>query len=616
MGINIFQCCKKKNYDNSELILNEQYEIISCIILGNNESYYIGFLCNLQIPKILEIKPFLITTNQNLGKDEIELNQTIKFVTNSEQTPFEIKIDSSRKTYIDEENGITLIEIKYNDGLNFHRFLELNNKKQVEINNNEDSFYLFHYDNKKMVKYKCKIKNTDEGNNCFKYECNCKENEPLEGCPIIKKLQDSYEIIGMHKEINEKKEYIGLFLKNPINKFLEEINKKDIILRYKIEEGTNLRLFGDEFVENNNQICTIFINGKEEKIFAEIESDENIKLNDEKILEIRLKGIQNITDMSNIFLFCNNLISISNLTFDTSKITNMCNVFCGCESLKAIPDISQWNIENVTDISGMFSGCSSLNSIPDISNWNTKNLTDINNLFSGSSSLKSLPDISKWDTSKVTNMNNIFNKCSSLESLPDISKWNTNKVSNMNNIFSECSVLKTVPDISNWQIGNLINITRMFYKCPSLISIPDISKWDIKNIKHMNSLFEGCSSLQSLPDISIWNTQSVTSLYSLFSGCSSLISLPDISKWNTRNVTDMNALFYDCKSLIKIPDISKWDTNNVTDMSSMFEGCESLKSLPDISKWNINKVEYKSDMFSGCKNDLNIPPKFKEKDNK
>ena len=47
-------------------------------------------------------------------------------------------------------------------------------------------------------------------------------------------------------------------------------------------------------------------------------------------------------------------------------------------------------IDNITNMSYMFSGCSSLLSLPDISNWNTKNITNMKFLFSGCSSLLSL----------------------------------------------------------------------------------------------------------------------------------------------------------------------------------------------------------------------------------
>ena len=52
----------------------------------------------------------------------------------------------------------------------------------------------------------------------------------------------------------------------------------------------------------------------------------------------------------------------------------MRGIFCECSSLSSLPDISNWNINNVTYMSGIFYGCSSLLSLPDISKWNTNNV--------------------------------------------------------------------------------------------------------------------------------------------------------------------------------------------------------------------------------------------------
>jgi len=45
----------------------------------------------------------------------------------------------------------------------------------------------------------------------------------------------------------------------------------------------------------------------------------------------------------------------------------MSYLFSKYSSLSSLPDISEWNINNVTDISYLFSKCSSLLSLPDIS---------------------------------------------------------------------------------------------------------------------------------------------------------------------------------------------------------------------------------------------------------
>ena len=72
-------------------------------------------------------------------------------------------------------------------------------------------------------------------------------------------------------------------------------------------------------------------------------------------------------------------------------------------------------IDNVTNMSYMFNYCESLSSLPDISKWNTNNVTNINGMFNGCSSLSSLPDISKWNTNNITNMREMFSECSKLK---------------------------------------------------------------------------------------------------------------------------------------------------------------------------------------------------------
>ena len=60
------------------------------------------------------------------------------------------------------------------------------------------------------------------------------------------------------------------------------------------------------------------------------------------ILEIRLKGIQKVTDISNIFSLCESLISVPDISkWNTSCITNMSSMFKGCKSLKNLPDLSK-----------------------------------------------------------------------------------------------------------------------------------------------------------------------------------------------------------------------------------------------------------------------------------
>ena len=200
---------------------------------------------------------------------------------------------------------------------------------------------------------------------------------------------DEITIIYKNKKINNINEKIKNNIKNKLG---EEMSKN--------------KLFGERFVRNNKNNCKIVINGKEKELvsFYDIE-----RLEENVILEIKLKGI--------------------------NKIKNMSYMFCGCLSLLSLQDISKLKTDNIIDLACLFSGCISLTELPDISKWNTNNVTDIGCIFHGCSSLTKLPDISKWNTNNVTNIGCIFYGCSSLIELPDISKWNINNVTIMVGIF-------------------------------------------------------------------------------------------------------------------------------------------------------------------------------------
>ena len=241
-----------------------------------------------------------------------------------------------------------------------------------------------------------------------------------------------------------------------------------------------IKLFGKEFVNRNKKICSIKHNEIEMELTEYIIVDEAQR---DDILEIKLKGIDKMTDMRFMFYDCPDLLAVPDISYlDTSKVTNMGSLFNKCYSLISLPDISYWNIENVKDMSYMFAYCYSL---------------------------KELPDISYWDTSNVLYMRSLFAHCISLKQLPDISEWNTQNLLDINGLFQGCKSLKLCPDISQWQLNNITDIGNLFRNCSSLKIFPDISEWDTSKVKIMNNLFSGCSTLAHLPDLSEWNVDNI-----------------------------------------------------------------------------------------------------------
>ena len=376
----------------------------------------------------------------------------------------------------------------------------------------------------------------------------------------------NYEILSSYNNITKSKilkDVINIIENKDKNKTIlnlfeidnKMINKsyEEITIQYKIEKNDKeIKLFGNEFVNNNKDNCKIIINEKEYDLVEKI-SLKNLAIKN-NTFEIKLRIIQLKNDLSFMFENCSSLLSIS--------------------------DLSKLNTINVKNMNSMFFDCSSLISLSDTSNWITKNTLDMKYMFYGCSSLLSLPDISKWDTSNVKDM-----EC----------------------MFLNCASLKSFPDISNWNIQNVKNLGKLLVSCKSLNSLPDISKWNTSNVQDMNNMFTGCALLKSLPDISNWNTSNVEDMSGMFGALTSLKYLPDISKWNTAKVKNMNRMFGACTKLLSLPDISNWNTSNVNNMSEMFYYCASLKSLPNLSKWDISNVKEMKDIFLNCPNLSNIP---------
>ena len=214
----------------------------------------------------------------------------------------------------------------------------------------------------------------------------------------------------------------------------------EIIFKYRVNyKEDKIRLFGNLFVNNNYFNCKIVYEGIEYYLSSHLKIT-NYELKKKEII-IKLKGINNIIDASEMFSDCSSLIELPDISkWDTKNVTNMSGMFNNCSSLKELPDISNWNMNNVTSLILIFSQCILLKELPDISKWNTSNITNMAAMFFKCSSLKVLPDISKWNTSNVTNIEGLFCNCSSLKILPDISKWNTKKAIEIGTIFSECSL--------------------------------------------------------------------------------------------------------------------------------------------------------------------------------
>ena len=91
------------------------------------------------------------------------------------------------------------------------------------------------------------------------------------------------------------------------NKNVSYIN---IIYDINKEKEDEINIFGHKFVENNKNKCKIIIDNKEYEIIDKY----NIKSYNNNKLNIKLKGIHNITNMSYMFSRCSSLSSLTDIS--------------------------------------------------------------------------------------------------------------------------------------------------------------------------------------------------------------------------------------------------------------------------------------------------------------
>jgi len=528
--IRLYEC--EKGHEINNILLNEFYntQIINLnnIICNKCNNVNKNMTYNKQFFKCLTCKQNMCPTCKSVhdNKHKIINYQNIKYICDEH--------NDSYYSYCNEckVNLCILCKSKHNKNheiINFENIYPNVEEKKEELNKFKNKIDILNKDINEIIKILNVVKeniniyyqiNYDLINN---YEIHKRNYHILKNINCIKsnvKIINDIDEIIKEKNMKEKINYI-LNLYNKIENKIENkmkynnnnndnneqmnINefKNGITLKYNINseyiKDNQIKIFGKDFVKNNKNNCKILC---ENKIYELIEyfniSNYNNKNNE---LEIKVLGLNNITDASYMFHQCNSLLSSSELSkLDTSNVTNMSSLFNGCQSLLSLPDISNWNVNNVTNLNYMFYDCYKLQSIPDISKWNINKVKNISSIFCYCFEISSLPDISKWNTNNVTDMFQSFAYCSSLKSLPDISKWNTSNVNDMGYMFCNCKSLSSLPNISNWNTNNVQNMQGMFQNCYSLLSLPDISKWNIDRINNLQDMFKGCKDTLIIPE--------------------------------------------------------------------------------------------------------------------
>ena len=287
-------------------------------------------------------------------------------------------------------------------------------------------------------------------------------------------------------------------------------------IEYKIDNNENKEteyiIFCKDFVEENKNIISLIINGKKSPLVEKATISENYL----------------------------DVIVIQNLKEEYLK--NMSYMFCSCNfksiKFKEVKMRNKLNLSHVTDISNMFKDCSNLLKV-DLEWFGVMKIKNMEALFSGCKELTNILNIGKLNTSLVTNFDRIFNLCEKLKNLEDIARFSNFKTGHGESfveMFKGCSSLVPLPNISNWDMKNAKDLRGMFKNCKKLTVLPDIKEWNVENVESMEEMFSGCEGLRlkKLPDFKKWNLKKLKVINKIFFGCQFISKYNELYDKNPR----------------------------------------------------------------------------------
>ena len=363
----------------------------------------------------------------------------------------------------------------------------------------------------------------------------------------------------------------------------------------------------------------------------------------------------NVTDMSDMFSSCADLVYINTRNMDTSNVTTMSRMFYNCYDLTKL-NLSDFNTSNVVDVSNMFYGCSMLSEL-NVSNWDISNVTNYNSMFKYCSRLSKLiinNNYDKWceiltqsdidcniimicensynntlsnyklnyEHNAVVEFNEVvtpvitatknttivFDDCSSVE-LPETEtmvKCNIEYIPNGNNFTDEDRIVTCYVDYKDI-ISDSFTFTQKHFE-GDIISYQYVESSDFGVDSRLSSIYiNGDLYHNTLDELKLIDGNNNIYQWDIIP---SNIGIENINKikfhWDITSLlsmkidslNDMSNMFEACYSLKNV-NFNGVNTSNVTNMSYMFYNCDNLTSL-DVSNFDTSNVTTMGSMFSNC----------------
>lgn len=264
-----------------------------------------------------------------------------------------------------------------------------------------------------------------------------------------------------------------------------------------------------------------------------------------------------ITDWSNAFNGCSNLVDVD---IDTSAGTNFTNMFYNCTKFQKIDSI---DTSKGTNFSGTFYGCGIVDGSKLSKDIDFSKATNLFECFLGNKSMIISPKI----ITQATNMRGIFYNCPKLET---VSKIDTSNATNIHHLFGLCSNLQTIELLNTSKAQDMYGV---FQGCSNLENFPTL---DLSSSTNISYLFQGCSKMKTVKLVNIPDRNFNEGSTYVFNNCSSLERIERTNNPLCRGNCDNFAS--GCTSLIAFDQ----DTSKVTNFYHMFDGDTSLETIKTI----------------------------------
>ncbi len=224
---------------------------------------------------------------------------------------------------------------------------------------------------------------------------------------------------------------------------LTKINKINNYITYDCYTSEDNPYINQKFLNEHEGKIDIKIN-EIQKSLRQINEGEDGK----KMINVKIKIDYKLSNFSQMFEGCKDIINIDLSKIEGSIIKDMSNLFKDCSNLEIV-NFGNLDTSRVTSMKYLFKGCTSLSEIIGLENLNTSHLNTINRMFVGCEDLYYV-NLSSFNLSNIKEKKLIFDENYSLKYV-DLRNSKNIKISKIfkEEFFKDRNVYIFVDDNSN-----------------------------------------------------------------------------------------------------------------------------------------------------------------------